>query len=121
MIYFLGILEQKGIDAISEYSRLIAEQLKIEKSDVPGIAQQIDDLNNIIAYENANIMNYYSTANQNKDDCPGKSLPLFFLDDLLNHEKKDEEVDFKTDKFMQQEDFRDQALKSLEKKFFMSN
>lgn len=39
MIYFLGILEQKGIDAISEYSRLIAEQLKIEKSDVPGIAQ----------------------------------------------------------------------------------
>lgn len=38
MIYFLGILEQKGIDAISEYSRLIAEQLKIEKSDVPGIA-----------------------------------------------------------------------------------
>lgn len=57
-------------------------------------------------------MNYYSTANQNKDDCP---------DDLLNHEKKDEEVDFKTDKFMQQEDFRDQALKSLEKKFFMSN
>lgn len=59
MIYFLGILEQKGIDAISEYSRLIAEQLKIEKSDVPGITQQIDDLNNIIAYENANIMNYY--------------------------------------------------------------
>jgi hypothetical protein len=25
MIYFLGILEQKGIDAISEYARLIAE------------------------------------------------------------------------------------------------
>ena len=25
MTYFLGILEKKGIDAISEYSRLIAE------------------------------------------------------------------------------------------------
>ena len=25
MIYFLGILEEKGIDAISEYARLIAE------------------------------------------------------------------------------------------------
>lgn len=25
MIYFLGILEQKGIDAISDYARLIAE------------------------------------------------------------------------------------------------
>jgi hypothetical protein len=25
MVYFLGILEQKGIDAIAEYSRLIGE------------------------------------------------------------------------------------------------
>jgi hypothetical protein len=25
MVFFLGILEQKGIDAISEYARLIAE------------------------------------------------------------------------------------------------
>jgi len=41
-------------------------------------------LNNIIAYENANIMNYYSNANNNKDDCP---------DDLL--EKKDEDVEVK--------------------------
>jgi hypothetical protein len=41
---------------------LIAEQLKLEKGDAPGLQQQIDDLNNIIAYENANIMNYYSQA-----------------------------------------------------------
>ena len=39
MIFFLGILEQKGyffikgIDAISDYARLIAEQLKLEKGD----------------------------------------------------------------------------------------
>lgn len=72
MIYFLGILEQKGIDAISDYARLIAEQLKLEKGDTPGVAQQIEDLSNIIAYENANIMNYYSSANQNKvTNCPG--------------------------------------------------
>jgi hypothetical protein len=72
MVYFLGILEQKGLDAISEYARLIAEQLKLEKGDVPGLAQQIDDLNNIIAYENANIMNYYSQNATNKLECPGK-------------------------------------------------
>ena len=65
MIFFLGILEQKGIDAISEYARLIAEvipliflveyrrnnvffqQLKLEKGDVGNIGQQIEDLNNI--------------------------------------------------------------------------
>lgn len=29
MIYFLGILEQKGIDAISEYAKLIAEVIYI--------------------------------------------------------------------------------------------
>lgn len=39
MIYFLGILEQKGIDAISDYARLIAEQLKLEKGDTPNVAQ----------------------------------------------------------------------------------
>lgn len=38
MVQFLGILEQKGLDAISEYSRLIAEQLKLEKGDIPGLA-----------------------------------------------------------------------------------
>ena len=29
---------------------------------MPGLTQNIDDLNNIIAYENANIMNFYSSA-----------------------------------------------------------
>lgn len=57
MVHFLGVLEQKGLDAISEYSRLIAEviftqviqkkpnyhviireqQLKLEKGDMPGL------------------------------------------------------------------------------------
>lgn len=39
MVYFLGILEQKGLDAIQEYARLIAEQLKLEKGDTPGLQQ----------------------------------------------------------------------------------
>lgn len=68
MAHFLGILEQKGLDAISEYARLIAEQLKLEKGQVPGLTQQIDDLNNIIAYENANIMNYYSQNGKKKEE-----------------------------------------------------
>lgn len=39
MVHFLGILEKKGLDAIQEYARLIAEQLKLEKGDVPGLTQ----------------------------------------------------------------------------------
>ncbi len=39
MIYFLGKLEEKGIEAISDYAKLIAEQLKLEKGDQPGVAQ----------------------------------------------------------------------------------
>jgi len=53
----------------------------LEKGDVSGLAQQIDDLNNIIAYENANIMNYYSSTNQNRTECP---------DELIMEEKKDQ-------------------------------
>lgn len=85
MIYFLGKLEEKGIEAISDYAKLIAEQLKLEKGDQPGVAQQIEDLTNIIAYENANIMNYYSTANQNKITmCPGKYI-LFICFKQMNY------------------------------------
>ena len=30
---FLGILEEKGIDVITEYARLIAEQIRLEKAE----------------------------------------------------------------------------------------
>lgn len=53
------------------------KQVKVEKGDVANYSPQIDDLLNIIAYENANIMNYYVTANQNKPEIPGLSFPLF--------------------------------------------
>eukprot|EP01017_Pseudomicrothorax_dubius_P049910 TRINITY_DN9354_c0_g1_i3.p1 TRINITY_DN9354_c0_g1~~TRINITY_DN9354_c0_g1_i3.p1 ORF type:complete len:160 (-),score=63.61 TRINITY_DN9354_c0_g1_i3:32-472(-) len=77
MMHFLGLLEQKGIEIISEYSRLIAEQIKQDKGDaVP--QNQIDDLNNIIAYENATMMNYYSNLEKdakNRGDFPAEILP----------------------------------------------
>lgn len=76
IIYFLGILEQKGkykffilfkiflgIDSISDYSKLIGELLKLEHGERNSVDQQKEDLLNIIAYENANVMNYYSRAN----------------------------------------------------------
>jgi len=30
---FLGVLEEKGIDVITEYARLIAEQIRLEKAE----------------------------------------------------------------------------------------
>lgn len=46
----------------------------MEKGDVGSIAQQIEDLNNIIQYENANIMNFYSAQQQVKPECPDDIL-----------------------------------------------
>ena len=89
---FLGILEEKGIAVITEYARLIAEQIKLEKQDkleksttdpqiTTQIYTQIEDLKNIIAYENANIMNGFSNWDREKDknqkyEFLGKPLPL---------------------------------------------
>lgn len=112
MVYFLGILEQKGLDAISEYARLIAEQLKLEKGDVPGLAQQIDDLNNIIAYENANIMNYYSQNATSKLECPDELLQVGSEDAVHDDDQKFS----KQEKLFSQEEFRKQALEVLTKK-----
>lgn len=73
---FLGILEEKGIEVITEYARLIAEQIKLEKADklekgdpatTSQIVSQIEDLNNIIAYENANIMNNFTNWDRDKE------------------------------------------------------
>eukprot|EP00825_Cyclidium_porcatum_P028172 TRINITY_DN304_c0_g1_i14.p1 TRINITY_DN304_c0_g1~~TRINITY_DN304_c0_g1_i14.p1 ORF type:complete len:563 (+),score=197.84 TRINITY_DN304_c0_g1_i14:535-2223(+) len=118
MVHFLGILEKKGLDAIQEYARLIAEQLKLEKGDTPALAQQIDDLNNIIAYENANIMNYYSSANQNKLECPDE---LLAIGNVQNEDQGQVDQDQKSankdkDKLMSQEDLRKQALEVLTRK-----
>ena len=68
------------------------------------IAQQIEDLNNIIQYENANIMNFYSTPAQVKPECP---------EDLLAREEDHEEPTApseKNNKFLNLEELRKMAL-----------
>mmetsp|Transcript_40322 Transcript_40322/g.35814 ORF Transcript_40322/g.35814 Transcript_40322/m.35814 type:complete len:89 (+) Transcript_40322:67-333(+) len=59
MVDFIGTLEKRGLDIIGEYSRLLAEQIKLERENTKE-NPQVDDLNNIIAYENAQMMNLYS-------------------------------------------------------------
>ena len=43
LMHYFGILEQKGIEIVSEYSKLIAEQIRLDKGDQPEINQQIDN------------------------------------------------------------------------------
>lgn len=57
MLRYFGILEEKGLATVSEYAKLVAEQIRYEKSDQPEINQQIENLQNIIEYENANLLN----------------------------------------------------------------
>jgi len=83
MIEFIGILEQKGINLVGEYSRLLAEQIKLERADIannPNLIEDINNLNNIIAYENANVLLAKANAPvQNKDfpdDILSADIPL---------------------------------------------
>jgi len=83
MIEFIGILEQKGINLVGEYSRLLAEQIKLERADIannPNLIEDINNLNNIIAYENANVLLAKANApTQNKDfpdDILSADIPL---------------------------------------------
>lgn len=51
-------MEKRGIEAISKYSKLVSEHIKASDNiDGIDIDTQINDLNNIITYDNANIMN----------------------------------------------------------------
>ena len=80
--------------------------MKLEKGDNKEIAQQIDDLNNIIAYENAHIMNYYSSPNKNKYDGHEE---IFQFKDEDNEELKS------ANKFWSQEELR---MSAIEVNFF---
>ncbi len=77
------------------------------------IGQQIEDLNNIIQYENANIMNFYSTPNQNRPECP---------DDILvgkeDHEENPGNYQDKDGKFLNLEELRKMALEVKFSEFF---
>ena len=72
LMHYFGILEQKGIEIVSEYSKLIAEQIRLDKGDQPEINQQIDNLINIIEYENANILNSFFNQPPPKSDFPAE-------------------------------------------------
>ena len=68
LMEYFGLLEETGIEIVSEYARLIAEvrsifdrmfnpkQIKLDKGDQHEVEQQITNLVNIIQYENANIL-----------------------------------------------------------------
>jgi len=53
---FIGRLEEQGMKLINKFSRLTAEQIKLEKGPSNDIEAEVEDLNNIVAYDNANIM-----------------------------------------------------------------
>lgn len=59
LMKYFGILEQKGIEIVSQYAKLIAEQIKHDKGDQHDAEQQITNLVNIIQYENANILHQF--------------------------------------------------------------
>ena len=67
LIHYFGILEEKGISLIQEYSKIIAEQIKLEKGDQEEVNDQITNLLNIIEYENKEILNQKF---QNKTEFP---------------------------------------------------
>lgn len=66
---FIGLLEEKGMTLINRFSRLIAQQIILEKGSTYNIESQLEDLNNIIAYNNAN------TMNQRPDKKPAADVP----------------------------------------------
>lgn len=57
LITYFGVLEEKGMGLIQEYSRIIAEQIKLEKGNQEEVNDQINNLLNIIEYENKEILN----------------------------------------------------------------
>lgn len=99
LMHYFGILEQKGIEIVSEYSKLIAEQIRLDKGDQPEINQQIDNQINIIEYENANIQNSFFNQPPPKSDFP---------DDLVDRNESDEIQDHKW--FPSREQLKEQAL-----------
>jgi len=79
MIEFIGFLEQKGINLVAEYSRLLAEQIKLERGDLGNnvaLVEDINNLNNIIAYENANVLLHKANSPQQTKDFPDEILAV---------------------------------------------
>ena len=69
---FLGELERRGLVAISNYGKLVSEQLKAEKGSGWEIQKQIDELSNIITLENVHSMN--NCAQNRSHESPSELL-----------------------------------------------
>ena len=104
LMHYFGILEQKGIEIVSEYSKLIAEQIRLDKGDQPEINQQIDNQINIIEYENANILNSFFNQPPPKSDFP---------DDLVTGNESNEQQTSEVP--LTREQLKEQALTILNK------
>lgn len=70
LLQFFGLLEDKGIKIISEYSKFIAEQIKIDKGDHNEVNDQINHLLNIIEYENKESLAEQAIMQTNTTEFP---------------------------------------------------
>jgi len=74
IVHFFGLLEDKGMKIIEDYSKLIAEQIKKEKGDNVENVDQINNLLNIIEMEQKEMaLEQQMTA---KNDFPEQLLDL---------------------------------------------
>lgn len=70
LLQFFGLLEDKGIKIISEYSKFIAEQIKMDKGDHNEVNDQINHLLNIIEYENKESLAEQAIMQTNTGEFP---------------------------------------------------
>ena len=88
---FIGRLEEQGMKLINKFSRLTAVQIKLEKGPSNDIEAEVEDLNNIVAYDNANIMKSQLEKTKPENIVPGISRIEIqelnkILDDLIDTE-----------------------------------
>lgn len=91
MTEFIGILEQKGINLLGEYARLLAEQIKLERGDIagnPNLIEDLNNLNNIVAYENANVLLMKANSPQQAKEFPDDMMFLDPTDKETNNHKE---------------------------------
>ena len=104
-------MEKRGIEAISKYSKLVSEYIRVEGGEGGDIEGQINDLNNIITYDNVQVMN------ANFGD---KNILNEYPSELLLKAKEDEQAEEKGEHsrkhggLLQREDFKRFVLESLE-------
>ena len=102
LIQFFGILEERGMEIISDFSKIIANQIGQEKGNKEEVNEQIKNLLNIIEYENQELLNRDNF--ENKNDFP---------DYLFENEKRDIGS---TSTFRNYDELKQKAMNELWKK-----